>query len=1525
MNIAFSPTDQKSLAAQGPERRPRAAPIVAVGRQLLPLLEAGVVIDAKSLRDAMSEVFGGTDAQGAWTWKDACEACECAEVLFVLRYGATMQHQAGDPRRFLAMLKRVCGLVPTQTRRSEESQALQQFSTPLPLAMVAAEAAAISPTDLVLEPSAGTGLLASFARIAGAGLILNEYADTRAGILEALFKGEAVTRHDAASIDDRLDACVRPTVVLMNPPFSASPHVKGRFRDATAQHVRSALARLCDHGRLVLISGSGFAPDAPAWRGVFEALQREARVVFSAAVDGRVYARHGTSIDTRLTVIDKTPAAQAGSFAGLHGKADTVEALLDLVIDHVPPRAAPPCRQGRQSRPAPTAASPAPKQRENPSVAMSGLRDRAVARARAAAAERERHPLERIEAVEISYGARSPDEAPASKALNASLYEPYRVQSIVIKRAKPHPTTLVQSAAMASVAPPVPSYRPKLPPALIDDGLLSDAQLETVIQAGEAHSGHLRGYFTIGQANRDRADKQGDKIASGKQSAAVPQASTATPCPEGRQSRPGRAAEPPTDETFDQLTVASGDEEGAFRLRRGFMVGDGTGCGKGRQVAGVIMDNWLNGRRRAVWISRSAALIEDATRDWTALGGRESDIVPLSRFKQGSDIVLSEGILFVTYSTLRSAERQGKASRLRQLLDWLGSDFDGVIAFDEAHAMANAAGSKGERGDVKPSQQGLAGLRLQHAVPDARVLYVSATGATVVSNLAYAVRLGLWQGDFPFRTRADFVAAMEAGGIAAMEVISRDLKALGLYTARSVSFEGVEYDMLVHRLTDGQREIYDAFSSAWTIINRNVEKALEATGITSNDRTMNSQAKSAARSAFESARQRFFSHLLCSMKCPSLIRSIEADLEAGHCAVIQIVSTSEAMMERQLAEIPPSEWNDLEIEITPKSMCLEFLMASFPTTLFEPYTDEDGNLLSRPARDVNGNPIECREAVAARDQLVEHLCALPAVQGALDQIIHHFGTDRVAEVTGRSRRIVRTADGRLKVENRPASANIGDALAFMADEKPVLVFSDAGGTGRSYHADLGAMNQRLRVHYLLEPGWRADAAIQGLGRTHRTNQKQPPLFRPVATDVKGEKRFLSTIARRLDTLGAITRGQRQTGGQGMFRPEDNLESRYARMALRRFFHDIAAGRVDCCSLDRFVELTGLKLLDGDGTLREQLPPIGQFLNRVLALTIDDQNAIFDSFTGILDGIVEDAMASGTYDVGVETLRAERFVVVERKVIHEHDETGAQTVALTIERTDRNNPLDLDAVRNLCVGKGARCLVNERSRRVAVCTPTTSITADDGTVHRRFQLRRPLASEKLTEAQLAASSWAPVDDAAFEAAWSAELGSIPEFSTSTITIISGLLLPIWGYLPTDNMRVYRLQADNGERIIGRLVTRDQLMRLCGALGVDSQIEMSADDVIEAVMEQGARVHLAGGLSLRRSRVMHANRLEVTGFGPNDLPALKAIGCFMEIIQWQTRAFVPLAAEPFGAKPSSGIAPALDALLREHRVIPAPVSM
>ena len=85
----------------------------------------------------------------------------------------------------LDMLTRLAERLPSQTRRSEESQQLQQFSTPITLGFVAAEAAALTSADLVLEPSAGTGLLAIFAELAKARLALNEIAETRAGLLAA--------------------------------------------------------------------------------------------------------------------------------------------------------------------------------------------------------------------------------------------------------------------------------------------------------------------------------------------------------------------------------------------------------------------------------------------------------------------------------------------------------------------------------------------------------------------------------------------------------------------------------------------------------------------------------------------------------------------------------------------------------------------------------------------------------------------------------------------------------------------------------------------------------------------------------------------------------------------------------------------------------------------------------------------------------------------------------------------------------------------------------------------------------------------------------------------------------------------------------------------------------------------------------------------------------------------------------------------------------------------------------------------
>ena len=599
-------------------------------------------------------------------------------------------------------------------------------------------------------------------------------------------------------------------------------------------------------------------------------------------------------------------------------------------------------------------------------------------------------------------------------------------------------------------------------------------------------------------------------------------------------------------------------------------------------------------------------------------------------------------------------------------------------------------------------------------------------------------------------------------------------------------------------------------------------------------------------------------------------------------------------MENRRKPAPPAATLDINCDC--KEYVIDYLAKSFPVRLMAVFTDENGNPRSEPMVDEQGQPVLCRSALAARDRMIEQLCALPPIATALDAIIERFGVDAVAEVTGRSRRLIIGRDGRQKLQSRSPRANIAETQAFMDGSKRILVFSDAGGTGRSYHADLSVRNQARRVHFLLEPGWRADAAIQGLGRTNRTNQASAPLFRPVTTDVRGERRFISTIARRLDSLGALTRGQRQTGGQNLFDPSDNLESTYAKEALNRWFGLLFMGKLEAVGLSRFQDLTGLRIEGADGSLVDDLPSIQRWLNRILALPIALQNAIFDEFISLVEARVDAARQAGTLDLGVETIAVESFDVISDTLLRTDATSGATTHLLELEIARALKPLTLkrlgehfglDTARH-------RLMHNARSGRVALLVPARSLLSDEGTRIARFEMIRPLKRTHIPAEQLAESSWEVIEQPEFERLWQAEVDeATSSCKRERLHLATGLLLPVWDKLPSDYVRVSRIAAKDGSSLLGREVPVHSVPDLCRTLGLEEASVLSAEDIVQAVVRSGRPMEVRGreALTLKRSLVNGAQRLELAGWSAARLDWYKAQGCFTEIIRYQTRLFVP----------------------------------
>ena len=410
-------------------------------------------------------------------------------------------------------------------------------------------------------------------------------------------------------------------------------------------------------------------------------------------------------------------------------------------------------------------------------------------------------------------------------------------------------------------------------------------------------------------------------------------------------------------------------------------------------------------------------------------------------------------------------------------------------------------------------------------------------------------------------------------------------------------------------------------------------------------------------------------------------------------------------------------------------------------------------------------------------------------------------------------------------------------------------------------------------------------------------------------------------------MGALTRGQREATSQGLFTASDNLESEYASTALKNLFKDLYGDRTSL-SFQDVTKQMGLNLIDTDGAFNEsKIPGVPQFLNRLLSLKTDMQNAVFGEFEERLIEAVEYAKQRGLYDEGLQTIKALSIIKTRDDIVFEDKNSGAKTryvelaVTNSIQYEDwkdarlrsekRREKGDLSGwfVSEFGKNKGEVFYLKDIGERLN----SEGYSVRRGTVYSIRQNDHKYIDnvdeidqgaykhidgryQKVTLARRIRQGEA-------EKLWTEQIANAPKTITQTERMIVGVIVPIWDRVEGSE-KIKRLQTDDGEQLLGRILGVKASRQTLKNLGVGSDLsDMSAKDLFAAI-SNGAKAILSNGWEILSAKVNFEDRIEIKGRGRvsftyAEQQLLKEQGAFIERVSWQERVFIPTGENGLGA--------------------------
>jgi hypothetical protein len=1089
----------------------------------------------KSITEARAiaaEVLGRPVKGGTDDAKMVDEAVEAG----VVKAGIAIADE-GDSRAGYDKAVALYAAQPSLNVRTSESVSDQAYSTPVPLAYAASHLAGIGARARVsvYEPSAGNGML-----LIGTGdgnyVTANEINPARAEAIQALYPNADVKTKDASDY--------RPgrsyDVVIANPPF-------GALRDANGQTIRHDVSALAprlrengintystneiDHaiafnaletmradGKAVLIVGGvnklatgdaradGYAGKAK--REFYTALYRTYNVVDHFTVSGDLYAKQGAAWPVDVITI--------------HG---TGKSALPLPAVSPPPILTSWEQIGEQAyQPLNDAATVRASDGARPDQVASGRPNSGDA----ANSGGGRAPTPGGQRPTVDQGATGPSGVRGSPA-----------------DGEPDGGRGVQSEPAGGPRAGADGRSPDRP---VPNGVPSERVAPQVEGANDrqvayAPASKAKGLDTLTPVNMGTAIG----IALDRLTARVGPVDSFVSDRLGYD--PKNLGKAFSAEQVDALALALDNMDKGSA----FIIGDQTGIGKGRVVAGVLRYAIKQGLT-PIFVTETPALYTDIHRDLTDIAlpdmlGREpiyamtnaSQTVPLgdgavlksSNTEKHNELLrkIAMGehkvdLLFTTYSQMQMVA--GQQTMRQMVLARLAPN--AIIVFDESH---NAGGTAAVgRGGETEAPTGRAGVARALAKAAHAVLFSSATYAKRpdVMDLYARTDMALAVND-----PKDLGALIARGGVPMQQIVAAKLAQAGQYIRRERSFDGIKYDT---PLVPVDRAAYDGGATALAAIQKFSEEGMEDAVNVLSDQIRaegagmsvdGSVGSAGAKSTnFTSVMHNLIDQFLLALKADAAADAAIAAIKRGEKPVITVANTLEAFLDDEASTRGIKVGDEMEGSF--RALLMRYLERTRTVSVKEAFADKGivkKVYLSDSQLGAHGLAVYRAARAAIMAAPVDDLPLSP-----LDHIrarVEAAGYS-ISEITGRGLRLdyrdgssflAARGDKERSIAGRRASIN-----NFNDGAVDALLINRSASTGISLHASEKFADQRKRFMVLAQPEKNIDTHMQLLGRVNRTGQVVKPDYAQLVADIPAEKRPAAVLAKKMASLNANTTGAR---------------------------------------------------------------------------------------------------------------------------------------------------------------------------------------------------------------------------------------------------------------------------------------------------------------------------------------------------------------------------------------------------------------